>query len=154
MKADFPVANELEEEVRRQAKEWKTLSFTKKSKMNDFWSKAVQKNNLTNESLPTISQETTERVSINDKTNPQPSKETPPTNNTAAPTPAQEEIKQKINTENDILVGLYRKWDVEQLSLSDSKEITAREATLRKYKANLKQKEATHKQQLKFRVNQ
>ena len=36
MKADFPVANELEEEVRRQANEWKTLSFTKKSKMNDF----------------------------------------------------------------------------------------------------------------------
>ena len=154
MKADFPVANEQEEEVRRQAKEWKTLSFTKKSKMNDFWSKAVQKNNLTNESLSTISQETTERVSINDKTNPHPSKETPPTNNTAAPTPAQEEIKQKINTENDILVGLYRKWDVEQLSLSDSKEITAREATLRKYKINLKQKEATRKQQLKFRVNQ
>ena len=89
MEADFPVANELEEEVRRQANEWKTLSFTKKSKMNDFWSKAVQKNSLTNESLPTISQETTERVSINDKTNPQPSTETPPsTNNTAAPTPA------------------------------------------------------------------
>ena len=30
MKADFPAANELEEVVRRQANEWKTLSFTKK----------------------------------------------------------------------------------------------------------------------------
>ena len=43
MKADFLAANELEEVVRRQAKEWKTLSFTKKSKMTNFWSKAVQK---------------------------------------------------------------------------------------------------------------
>ena len=43
MKADFPAADELEKEVRRQANEWKTLSYTKKSKMTDFWSKAVQK---------------------------------------------------------------------------------------------------------------
>ena len=43
MKADFFAANELEEVVRRQANEWKTLSFTKKSKMTNFWSKAVQK---------------------------------------------------------------------------------------------------------------
>ena len=43
MKADFLAANELEEVVKRQAKEWKTLSFTKKSKMTNFWSKAVQK---------------------------------------------------------------------------------------------------------------
>ena len=29
-----------------------------------------------------------------------------------APTPAQEEVKRKINIENDILVGLYRKRDI------------------------------------------
>ena len=39
MKAYFPAADELEEVVRRQANEWKTLSFTKKSKMTDFWLK-------------------------------------------------------------------------------------------------------------------
>ena len=39
----FPAADELEKVVRRQANEWKTLSFTKKSKMTDFWSRAVQK---------------------------------------------------------------------------------------------------------------
>ena len=48
--------------------------------MTDFWSKAVQKikSKVTYESLSTISQETTESVTINDKTNPQPSTETPP----------------------------------------------------------------------------
>ena len=82
--------------------------------MTDFWSKTVQKikSNVTNESLPTVSQETTESVTINDRTNPQPSTETPPTTNTAAPTHAQEKVKQKISTENDILVGLYRKRDL------------------------------------------
>ena len=66
---------------------------------------------MTNESLPTISQETTE--SVNDKTNPQTSTEIPySTTNTVAPSPVQEEVKQTINTENDILVGLYRKRDL------------------------------------------
>ena len=92
-------------------------------------------------------------MTINDKTNPQPSTETPPsTTNTAAPTPSQ-----KINTENninDILVSLYQKRDLGQLSQCDCKEITSRESTLRKYKANLKQKDAASKQQQKFRVNQ
>ena len=112
MRADFPAAAELEEVVRIQANEWKTLSFTKKSKMTDFCSKAIEKikSKVANESLPTISHETTESVNINDKTNPQPSTEAPPsTTKTAAPTPHQEEVKQKINAKNDILVGLYRK---------------------------------------------
>ena len=46
MKAYFPAADELEEVVRRQTNKWKTFkkkSFTKKSKMTDFWSKAIQK---------------------------------------------------------------------------------------------------------------
>ena len=100
IKSDFPEAHELEEVVRRHANEWKTLSFTKKSKVIDVWSKAVQKikSKVTNESLLTISQEITESVTTNDKSNPQPSIETPVcTTNTAAPTPAQEEVKQKIN---------------------------------------------------------
>ena len=101
---------------------------------------------MINESLPSISQETTESVTINYKTNPQPSSQTLlSTTNTAASTPAQEEVKQKINTENDVLVGLYWKQDLGQLSQSDRKEITSREATLRKYKAYLKQREAARK---------
>ena len=103
--------------------------------MTNFWSKAVQKikSKVANESLPTISQETI------DKTNPQPSTETPPfTTSTAAPTPAQEEVKQKINTGKDILVGFDRKRDLWQLTQSDRKEITSRKSTLRKYKADLK----------------
>ena len=57
--------------------------------MTDFWSKAIQKikSKVAKGSLPTISQETTESVTINDKTNPQTSTETPPsTTNTTAPT--------------------------------------------------------------------
>ena len=50
-------------------------------------------------------------------------------------------------------MGLYRKRDLGKLSQSDRKEITSREATLRKYKADLKQKEAARKRQQKFRVN-
>ena len=63
-------------------------------------------------------------------------------------------MKQKINIENDILVGLCQKRDLGQLSQSDLKEITSREATLRMYKAKLKQKEAERKRQQKSRVNQ
>ena len=122
-----------------QANKWKTLSVTKKSKITDFRSKDVQKINskVASESLPTISQETTESATINDKVNPQPLTETPPSIiNTATPMPAHKEVKQKIITENDILVGLYQRRDL--LQLSQSKEITARQATLRKYKADLK----------------
>ena len=95
--------------------------------MADFWSKSLQKmksvQKVSKVSLPTISRETTESVTLNDKTNPQPTAETPPsTANTAAPTLAPEEAK-KINTENDILVGLYRKRDFWQLAKSDRKEI-------------------------------
>ena len=71
-----------------------------------------------------------------------------------APTPAQEEVKRKINIENDILVGLYRKRDIGQLSQNDRNEISSREATLKKYKADLKQKELNRKQQQNFRSNQ
>ena len=88
---------------------------------------------MTNESLPTISQETTEIVTINDKTNPQTSTEKPPSNIiTAAPTPAQEEVKQEFSNQNDIVVGLYWKQNLVQVSHSDRKEITSREAVLRK----------------------
>ena len=71
-----------------------------------------------------------------------------------APTPAQEEVKRKINIENDILVGLYRKRDIGQLSQNDRNEISSREATLKKYKADLKQKELNRKRQQKFRSTQ
>ena len=71
-----------------------------------------------------------------------------------APTPAQEEMKRKINIENDILVGLYRKRDMGQLSQNDRNEISSREATFKKYKADLKQKELNRKRQQKFRSSQ
>ena len=110
---------------------------------------------MANELLSTRIQEITESVTINGKTNPQPSTETPPSaTNNAAPTPAQEKVEQKINIENDILVDLYRKRDLGQLSQSYRNEITSREATLRKSKADLKQKEAARKRQQKFCANQ
>ena len=43
------------------------------------------------------------------------------------------------------LVGLYRKRDIGQLSQNDRNEISSREATLKKYKADLKQKELNRK---------
>ena len=107
---------------------------------------------MTNELLPTVSQETTEYVTIYEKGNPQTSTETPPsTTNTAVPTTAQEEVKQKIITANYILGGLYRKGDLKQLSQSDCKEIISRGETLRKYKADLKQNEATHCMQIPYK---
>ena len=57
-----------------------------------------------------------------------------------AATPAQEEVKRKINIENDILVGLYCMRDTEQLSQNGRNGISSRNATLKKYKADLKQK--------------
>ena len=156
MKADFPAANELEERVRRQAIKWKAWSFIKISKMADFWSKTVQqqKQRVTNESLQTIIQLITELGTINHKFNPQASTRTPPsTINAAVPTPAQEEV-QEINTKSYILVDLYWKRELGQLSQNDHNDITLAEAALRKYKADLKQEEAAHKLQKKFRVNQ
>ena len=76
--------------------------------MTDFLSKALQKikSKVAMELIPTISQATTESVAMNDKTNPYLSTETPPsTTNTAAPTPAQKEVKQKIKIKDDILEG-------------------------------------------------
>ena len=46
------------------------------------------------------------------------------------------------------------KQDIKQLSENDHKEITSREATLRKYRADPKQKDAARKRQLKSCVNQ
>ena len=63
---------------------------------------------MANESPRTVSQETTESVTTNDKTNPRPSTGTfSSAINTAALTTAQGEVKQKINTKNNILMGLY-----------------------------------------------
>ena len=68
------------------------------------------------------------------------------------PPPAQED-EQKINTENDILLGLNPKRDLGQLSQNHHKEITSGEATLRKCKADLKQKETRRKRQQKLCEN-
>ena len=70
------------------------------------------------------------------------------------PTPAQEEVKRKINIKNDISAGLCSTRDIGQLSPNDRNEILSREATLKKYKADLKQKELNRKQQQNFRSNQ
>ena len=84
---------------------------------------------MANESPRTVSQETTESVTTNDKTNPRPSTGTfSSAINTAALTTAQGEVKQKINTKNNILMGLY---------LNPQGDYS-REVTLRKYKKYLK----------------
>ena len=88
---------------------------------------------------------------LNDKTKPQPSVLLPPI--LQLPLPAQEE-EQKIITENDMLLGLNPKLDLGQLSQNHYKEITSREATLRKCKADLKQKETRSKRQQKLCENQ
>ena len=51
-------------------------------------------------------------------------------------------------------MDLYWKRELGQLSQNDHNDITLTEATLRKYKADLKQEEAARKLQKKFRVNQ
>ena len=130
--------------------------------MTDFWSGVQKKStNVTIKLPPTASQESTEScleptesVSLNDT---QSSTETSPSGAsipTETSTTAQEEVKRRINIENDILVGLYCKRDVGELSQNDRKEISSREATLKKYNANLKQKKLNRKWQQKLRSNQ
>ena len=149
MKKYYPSSDELRKEVDRKANEWKELSITKKSKITDFWSGVRKKRtNVTIKLPPTASQdstesslEPTESVTLNDtqfSTETTPSKASIPYE---TPTPVQEEVKRKINIENDILVGLYRKRDIRQLSQNDRNKISSKEATLTKYKAELKQKE-------------
>ena len=123
-----------------------------------FWSGVRKKStNVTIKLPPAASQESTESsleptesVTLNDT---QSSTETTPSEASIpseAPTPAQEEVKRKINIENDILVGLYRKRDIGQLSQNDRNEISSREATLKKYEADLKQKELRNNQKCKL----
>ena len=158
MKKDYPSFDELRKEVDRKANEWKELSITKKSKMTDFWPGVRKKStNVTIKLPPTASQESTESsleptesVTLNDT---QSSTETTPSKASIpyeTPTPAQEEVKRKINIENDILVGLYCTRDIEQLSQNGRNGISSRKATLKKYKADLKQKELNCKWQQKF----
>ena len=162
MEKYYPSSDELRKEVDRKANELKELSITKNSKMTDFWSRVRKKHTNVTIKLPlTASQESTESsleltesVTLNDT---QFSTETTPfkaSTLSETPTPVQEEVKRKINIENDILVGLYRKRDIGQLSQNDRNEISSREATLKKYKADLKQKELNRKRQQKFRSNQ
>ena len=105
-----------------------------------IWSGVRKKStNVTIKLTPTASQESTEsslepteRVTLNDT---QYSTET--TSSEASipseiPTPAQEEVKKKINIKNDILVGLCSKRDIGQLLQNDRNEISSREATLKK----------------------
>ena len=136
MKKDYPSSDQLRKEVDRKTNEWKELSITKKSKMTDLWSGVRKKStNVTIKLPPTASQESTESsleptesVTLNDT---QSSTETTPSEASIpseAPTPAQEEVKRKINIENDILVGLYRKRDIGK---NDRNEISSREATLK-----------------------
>ena len=66
--------------------------------------------------------EPTESVTLNDT---QSSTEATPSEAfilSEAPTPAQEEVKWKINIEIDILVGLYGTGDIRQLSQNDWNE--------------------------------
>ena len=121
--------------------------------MTDFWSGVQKKStNVTIKLPPSASQESTESsleptecVTLNDT---QSSTETTPSEASIpseAPTPVQEEVKRKINMETDILVGLYRKRDIWQFSQNDRNEISSREATLKKHKADLKQNELIYK---------
>ena len=150
---DYPLSDELRKEVDRKANECKKLSITKKSKMTDFWSGVQKKStNVTIKLPPTASQESTESsleptesVTLNDT---QSSTETSPSGASIpseASTTAQEEVKRRINIENDILVRLYYKRDVGQLSQNDQNKISSREATLKKYNADLKQKKLNRK---------
>ena len=136
MKKDYPSSDELRKEADRKANEWKELSITKKLKMTDFWFGVRKKStNVTIKLPPTATQESTESileptesVTLNDT---QSSAKTIPSEASIpseVPTPAQEEVKRKINIENDILVGLYRKQDIGK---NDRNEISSREATLK-----------------------
>ena len=146
LKKDYPSSDELRKEVDRKANKWKELSITKKSKMTDVWSGVQKKStNVTIKLPPSASQESTESsleptesVTLNDT---QSSTETTPSEASIpseAPTPAQEEVKRNMKIGNDILVGSYRKLDIGQLSQNDQNKISSREATLKKYKTDLK----------------
>ena len=161
MKKVYLSSDELWKEADHKAKKWMQLSITKKSKMTDFWSGVWKKSTNATIKLPsTASQESTkssleptESVNLNDTQSL--TETTPPEASipSEAATPAQEEVKRKINIENDILVGLYCTRDIEQLSQNGRNGISSRKATLKKYKADLKQKELNCKWQQKFWSN-
>ena len=78
---------------------------------------------MINESLLTVSQETTESVTINDKTISQPSTETPlSTANTAAPISTHEEVKQKNQHRKKIYYWAFTGNEI----LDNSHKVTAR----------------------------
>lgn len=59
---------------------------------------------------------------------------------TTAISPVQENIKQKIDKENERLVGFYRNSRLGQLSQADQKKTSSREEILKEYRVDLKHK--------------
>ena len=75
----------------------------------------------------------------------------PSTTNTAAPTPCS---RRRTKNQHGKRYAIGLKSNLRQLSQNHCKEITSREATLRKCKADLKQKETRSKRQQKLCENQ
>ena len=99
--------------------------FTKKSKLHQFWSKAITKKKSSKVINEAVQKETIDSVTESDKTD-KPQSSAEPCHATTAVTPAQDKVKQRINTENKMLVGLYRKQYLGQLSQRDQKEVASR----------------------------
>ena len=127
----------------------KPYHLQKKSEMTDSWTKTVQKKKIKSDKriTPNYKPRNNCKCDYNWQSQPSTLNVTPSTTSIADLSSTQGEVKQKFNTKNDILVGLYQKRDLGQLSQSDHKEITSREAMLWKYKADLTQKEAACKRQ-------
>ena len=84
-------------------------------------------------------------------------KELPESKEAPAPltheTSEQDEINKQTNIENEILVVLYKKKELNQMMGNDQKEIKARQANLEKLKKKLDDLKLSRKLSKKFRLN-
>ena len=73
----------------------------------------------------------------------------PPKQKKVQPTPKQDEIKEKIEFEKDILLGLHKKRDKGMMSSKDWEELRKREKTLDELKKSLRGRELRKRRQQK-----
>ena len=65
----------------------------------------------------------------------------------------QDEINKQINVENEILVVLYKKKELNQMTENDQKEIETRQAYLEKFKNKLNDLKLSWKHSRKYRLD-
>ena len=112
-------------------------------------SSSVSNNNSYQPTSPTPSSSTVISI-VDDKNSPSADKTIAPPVNPKL-TPKQEALNAEMNVENEILIVLYRKRDLGQMTVNDKKEIKTRKENLDRLKKKLHELKLSRERSMRFR---